>query len=290
MEATVDERRELLAQDLDFAGLEQAITAQMNALGAELVKQVVEPLLVDEDYVERLKGLGGQRGLKFKEYRVVRVRLGTGQWIAVKTAYFIKAHPKSGKRRAKRQRRGGRGAYLGLEALGFLGHYSLSLVSEVVEMAVLCPSLAVAQTVLARRGLELNVKTVRRLCGELGHHGLALRGVGANCCQGLSVGLSSCRWASKRRCTEVCLPAEWVGRGGGWRGWGGAFSHRNVHTAASKYATRWRRVLLSGRGSNNRATTGGTTSSLTAINCRWTSSNTNSSEIVGIGRAWATAT
>ena len=114
MEATVDERRELLAQDLDFAGLEQAITAQMNALGAELVKQVVEPLLVDEDYVERLKGLGGQRGLKFKEYRVVRVRLGTGQWIAVKTAYFIKAHPKSGKRRAKRQRRGGRGAYLGL--------------------------------------------------------------------------------------------------------------------------------------------------------------------------------
>ena len=89
MEATVDERRELLAQDLDFAGLEQAITAQMNALGAELVKQVVEPLLVDEDYVERLKGLGGQRGLKFKEYRVVRVRLGTGQWIAVKTAYFI---------------------------------------------------------------------------------------------------------------------------------------------------------------------------------------------------------
>ena len=71
MEATVDERRELLAQDLDFAGLEQAITAQMNALGAELVKQVVEPLLVDEDYVERLKGLGGQRGLKFKEYRVV---------------------------------------------------------------------------------------------------------------------------------------------------------------------------------------------------------------------------
>ena len=78
MEATVDERRELLAQDLDFAGLEQAITAQMNALGAELVKQVVEPLLVDEDYVERLKGLGGQRGLKFKEYRVVRVRLGTG--------------------------------------------------------------------------------------------------------------------------------------------------------------------------------------------------------------------
>ena len=92
---------------------------------------MVEPLLIDAGYVERLKGLGGQRGLKFKEYRSVRVRLGTGQWITVKTAYFLKAQPKSRKRRAKRQRRGGRGAYWGLEALGFIGHYSLNLVSEV---------------------------------------------------------------------------------------------------------------------------------------------------------------
>ena len=176
MEATVAERRELLAQDLDFAGLEQAITARLNELGAELVKQVVEPLLVEAGYLERVKRLGGQRGLKFKEYRAVRVRLGTGQWIEIKTAYFVKAQPKSRKRRVKRQRRGGRGAYLGLEALGFLGHYSGSLVSEVVEMALLCPSLAVAQTVLARRGLALDVKTVRRLCGELGQRGLALRG------------------------------------------------------------------------------------------------------------------
>jgi len=176
MEAMVEEWRESLGQHLDFAGLEQAITARMNELGAELVKRVVEPLLVDEGYLKRLKRLGGQRGLRFKEYRAVRVRLGTGQWIEVQTAYFIKAQPKSGKKRVKRRRSEGRGAYWGLEALGFIGRYSAGLVSEVVEMAVLCPSLAVAQTVLARRGLELDVKTVRRLCGELGRRGVALRG------------------------------------------------------------------------------------------------------------------
>ena len=177
MEATVDERRELLAQDLDFAGLEQAITAQMNALGAELVKQVVEPLLVDEDYVERLKGLGGQRGLKFKEYRVVGP-LRYGAVDCGQDGLFHQSPPQEWQAaREASAPRGPRGVFG--EALGFLGHYSLSLVSEVVEMAVLCPPLAVAQTVLARRGLELNVKTVRRLCGELGHHGLALRGVGA---------------------------------------------------------------------------------------------------------------
>ena len=66
MEAMVEDLREVLAQDLDFVGPEQAITARMNTLGAELVKQVVEPLLVEAGYIERLKGLGGQRGLKFK--------------------------------------------------------------------------------------------------------------------------------------------------------------------------------------------------------------------------------
>ena len=75
MEAMVEDLREELAQNLDFTGLEQVITARLNELGAELVKQVVEPLLIDAGYVERLKGLGGQRGLKFKEYRSVRVRL-----------------------------------------------------------------------------------------------------------------------------------------------------------------------------------------------------------------------
>jgi Leucine-rich repeat (LRR) protein len=58
----------------------------------------------------------------------------------------------------------------------------------------------------------------------------------SNCCQGLGVGPCFRRSASKRRCTEVCLPAEWVGRGGDFRAWGSALSHRNVHTAASRLA------------------------------------------------------
>ena len=56
MEAMVEDLREELAQNLDFTGLEQVITARLNELGAELVKQVVEPLLIDAGYVERLKG------------------------------------------------------------------------------------------------------------------------------------------------------------------------------------------------------------------------------------------
>jgi transcriptional regulator with XRE-family HTH domain len=53
------------------------------------------------------------------------------------------------------------GAYLGLEVLGFLGRWSSRLVSEVAQAALLCPSLEVAHTVRERRGLALDVKTLR---------------------------------------------------------------------------------------------------------------------------------
>ncbi|MCP4460676.1 MAG: hypothetical protein GY816_22035 [Cytophagales bacterium] len=60
--------------------------------------------------------------------------------------------------------------------LGFIGRGSAWFVSEVVKMALLCPSFAVAKEVLAGRGIEIDVKTVRRLCRELGIIGLAGRG------------------------------------------------------------------------------------------------------------------
>jgi hypothetical protein len=63
--------------------------------------------------------------------------------------------------------------------LGFIGRMSARLLSEVVQLAMLCPSLAVAQAVLARRGIEMDVKTVRRLCRDLGERGVAQRGWGS---------------------------------------------------------------------------------------------------------------
>jgi hypothetical protein len=59
---------------------------------------------------------------------------------------------------------------------GFVSRCSRRLLSAVGEAALLCPSLAVAQQMLARRSIELKVKTLRRLCRDLGEAGLARRG------------------------------------------------------------------------------------------------------------------
>ncbi len=87
--------------------------------------------------------------------------------------YFLKARSKRG-----RKKRGtkGRGVYLSLEVLGFVERCSARLISEVVQMALLCPSFEGDREVLARRGRALDFKTLRRLCARLGELGLARRG------------------------------------------------------------------------------------------------------------------
>jgi len=63
---------------------------------------VLEERLTDPDFLAQLKRLAGKMGMKFKEYRTLRIRLGNGQQIAVATPYFLKTKPKRGrKKRAK---------------------------------------------------------------------------------------------------------------------------------------------------------------------------------------------
>lgn len=127
--------------------------------------------------------------------------MGFGQEIEVSAPYFIKAASKGGRRKRGPKRRG---AYLGLDALGFIERASAGLVSEVVERALLSPSFEVACTVLARRGIELDVKTVRRLCQALGQRGLAVRGAvslnGAESLTGLTlvIGMDGGRLRERR--------------------------------------------------------------------------------------------
>jgi hypothetical protein len=100
--------------------------------------------------------------------------VGQGQGVEVAAPYFIKAGAKRGR---KKRGPNGRGMQLGLEVLGFIGRCGARLVSEVVQMAVLCPSFEVAHQVLVRRGLALDVKALRRLCRDVGEQGLPHRGV-----------------------------------------------------------------------------------------------------------------
>ena len=57
-----------------------------------------------------------------------------------------------------------------------IGRSSAVLVGEVVKMAVLCPSFEVAREMLAGRGLQIDVSTIRRFCRQLATQGMRYRG------------------------------------------------------------------------------------------------------------------
>ncbi len=173
LEGQLERLQELLRTDLDFAALEEAVTESLDRVAACVLEQVIGPLLSDEGFVRTLKKPGGRPGMRLKDFREVGLRLGNGQEIRVRTGYFVKARAKRGRRRRGPN---GRGAYPGPEVSGFVSRCGRGLLSTVAEAALLCPSLAVAQQMLARRSIELNVKTIRRLCREPGEAGPGRRG------------------------------------------------------------------------------------------------------------------
>jgi hypothetical protein len=162
-----------LREHLDVSEIEQHLSRMANQVVASVLEKLLNKILGDEAFLRDLKHLGGCVAMRFKEYRPVTLRLGHGETIQVSAPYFLKATPKRGK---KKRGPNGRGSSLGLDVLGFIGRCSPKLVSSVVQMALLCPSIAVSKEVLCRQGIEINTKTIRRLCRELGRKGLLDRG------------------------------------------------------------------------------------------------------------------
>lgn len=165
---------EELSQTWDFREFEDETMKLMNQLEACLIMCVLEERLTGPDFLAQLKLLGGKLGMRFKEYRTIRIRLCSGLQLTITTPYFLKAKPKRGR---KKRGPNGRGKHLGLEVLGILGQVSPAFLSKTVQMALLCPSFEVAKAVLKEQGVDINIKTLRRYCQLAGEKGMKWRGV-----------------------------------------------------------------------------------------------------------------
>ncbi len=166
-----------LEKTFDFTSIERDIAEIYNTCLTSVLKLMIENLLTDKKFLAFLKKVGGRLGMHYVRYKKIWIRLYNGQKIQVLSPYFVKAKPKDRRKKKKKGPKGPKGrGHLGLTILGFIGLCSGNIVSEVVKMAVLCPSFKVASEVFAERGISINVKEIRRLCRELGRIGLEFRG------------------------------------------------------------------------------------------------------------------
>ena len=157
----------------DSRRFEAGVRKLTDELAAWLLAAAINEILSNPDILERLKAMGSKLGMRFKEYRYLRVRLANGIQVSIRTPYFLKAKPKRGR---KKKGPNGRGKHLGLEVLGIIGQATPGCLSVVTQMGLLCPSLAVAQAVLEEQGFKIDVKTIRRYCRVLGETGMKWRG------------------------------------------------------------------------------------------------------------------
>ena len=158
-----------LKGELSYEEIEREILNVVNDLFANLTGSLLARVLEDKEILKRVRQYGGKLAYRFVGYYEMTVRLANGKPVKVRSPYFVKAQPKRGR---KKRGPNGRGSHLLLELLGFMGRCSPLFVSEVVQMALLCPSLAVAHEVLSLGGICVDVKTIRRLCRILGELGL----------------------------------------------------------------------------------------------------------------------
>ena len=101
-----------LSETWDTNEFEAGVREIMDVVEACLVQIALNAHLADEHKLNSVKELGGKLGMKFKEYRKLRVRLQSGQQMEVNSPYFIKAGRKRRPKNGVQMDEGGIWAYL----------------------------------------------------------------------------------------------------------------------------------------------------------------------------------
>src|SRR5215471_2964514 len=136
--------------------LEREIRQRTDCLGSLLVGQHLQQALESDAFQAEQEQLVRQWPQSLKNDGKVRVMIRTAQGLAVPvrvTYYRRQGQRRAGKRSA--------GVYAGLVLLGIYDRCTPALASEVSLLAAMLGSMAEAQDVLAARGVELDLKTVR---------------------------------------------------------------------------------------------------------------------------------
>lgn len=151
----------------------EQIRRQLFVFVEQLMVSMIETVLHDCDFLVTLKALAGRCALRFNGFRPTSIRLISGAALSIDSPYFSRASSKTGRKSKKRKAKNG--CHLGLSYLGFIDRCSGVLCSSAVQAALLCPSFQIARENLRSQGVEMDKKTIRRLCMRTGEQAIENR-------------------------------------------------------------------------------------------------------------------
>lgn len=137
------------------------------------VAALIQQVLHERDFLDTLRARAGRFALRFNGFKPTSIRLLSGVPLSIDSPYFSRASSKAGRKSKKRKAKNG--CHLGLSYLGLIDRCSGVLISSVVQAALLCPSFEIARKNLQSQGIEMNIKTIQRLCMSMGEQAIENR-------------------------------------------------------------------------------------------------------------------
>lgn len=151
-------------QVTDFHQFETDIYRKHQLEAEQEIMRSLTKVLSSIVFIDLLRRYASARGYRYEGLRKISVRLASGTSYPVKSPLFVKARPKSGRRRKNRKNVC---EHFGLSYLGFDRKDSPVLVERSVTMATLCPSFEIACKALEITGTELTQNRLRRIAYSL---------------------------------------------------------------------------------------------------------------------------
>jgi len=162
-----------VSSPLDLLRFEQALLILVIQLGGLIIAWILKTRIEDKMF-QRRTGRAFHR--RHKEYRhqsnrETKVRTLFGNQVSLKGRFFVLKRPP----RRRKARKNGTSVFPALDALGIRDHSTPALASEVARNMTEGPSITAARDRLARFGIVLDIKVIKRISEYFARAGLAVR-------------------------------------------------------------------------------------------------------------------
>lgn len=160
--------RELLEQarahirNADFAAAASTIDPVLRQVADHSLGRCLNTVFGEADFRANLRGLAPEKGLCFHSRLPVQVQMPNGTHVPIISPWFER-NAKGGRRKVgpKTKDSPRKGTHLGLDVLGFFGKVCPTLGFRAIVLGILCPSLAIASSLLADEGITLSQNKIR---------------------------------------------------------------------------------------------------------------------------------
>jgi hypothetical protein len=158
---------------LELLKYERVLLLILIELGRSIIELVLKTMVENRNFQKRTARTFRREHSDYRHLsnRTVRVRTLFGNLVSLKCRLFVL---KPGNRQSKAGKNGS-ASYPALEALGIRHHTTPALASEVARNVTEGPSLKAAQDRLARYGIILDIKVIKRISEYFAQVGLSVR-------------------------------------------------------------------------------------------------------------------